>query len=108
MTTIDNKGLNAIIPADGGDNLRIRVLVRVGKTNGKGVWLSVNRDEELSAEIPENGKNIWLLERPGCSAAKTAKILDVWSRKINVHARRIASYFDKGDTESIKRLINTI
>lgn len=106
MTTIDNRGLNAVIPtAFGGDGLRIRVLILVGKANKRGVWLMVTRDTELSTETASIGRNLWLLERPNTNSAKA---LGLWSRKINVHARRIAGYFEQGDTESIKRLVNSI
>lgn len=107
MTTIDNKGLNAVIPSDGGEQLRIRVVLLRGK-NGKGVWLTINRDEELSAEIPKSGENLWLLERPAPTQSKVTKCLDLWSRKIYIHARRLAGYYERGDTESIKRLVHTI
>lgn len=108
MTTIDNKGLNAVLPATAGAPLRIRVLLMTGKTSGKGVWLTITRDEELSIDTPENDRNVWLLERPGGAASKAAKCLDLWSRKINVHLHRIAASYERGDSESIKRLLSTI
>lgn len=105
MTTIDNKGLNAVIPSIGGEELRIRVLSLVGKANRRGVWLMVTHNTELSTETASLGRNLFLLERPNTN---TAKALGLWARKINVHARRIASYFEHGDTESIKRLVSSI
>ena len=108
MTTIDNKGLNAVVPAGAGTPLRIRVILMVGKQRRKGVWLSVSRDEELSAETPKMEENIWLLERPDFGPSKAAKCLDLWARKINVHARRIAAYYESGNIDGIKRLVNSI
>ena len=105
MTTIDNKGLNAVIPAIGGDALRIRVLSMAGKANGRGVWLFITREDSLTIETAKVDTNLWLLERPNVRSAKT---LDMWARKINIHARRLASFYEQGDTESIKRLVNSI
>lgn len=108
MTTIDKQGLNAVVPTQVGTPLRIRVLFMAGKANGKGIWLTITRDEEFSTETLEPNKNLWLLENVCCYTAKTTKSLDTWARKIYVHARRIASYFENGNTEYIKRLVNTI
>lgn len=108
MTTIDNRGLNAVVPATAGTPLRIRVLLMAGKANGRGVWLIVTPDRELATDTLKTGENTWLLEQPQFGASKAAKCLDTWARKINVHARTIASYFEQGDTESIKRLVNSI
>lgn len=108
MTTIDKKGLNAVVPTQVGTPLRIRVLFMAGKANGKGIWLTITQDEEFSAETLETNRNLWLLESVSNNTGKATKELDMWSRKIYVHARRIASYFEQGHTEYIKRLVNTI
>ena len=108
MTTIDRNGLNAVVPTQVGTPLRIRVVFLTGRTNGKGIWLTITRDEGLSLEKLETGRNIFLLESVSCNTAKATKELDLWSRIINIRVRRIAAYFEDGNTESIERLINTI